>query len=240
MRKKFRSSVSRLVLEWLDGYTRQQTILSVAGAVGALLAGIVVLVVTYYLLQGILYFLTVSFGMSLRTAAVAVPVLTWSLMALLFVAYAWADWDHLQKLEVESRGRVLTARIAAHGLGSPFLALAAGPRTAHAFVKVISTFTLAGPALLATSWRLMRCSLQWQRCDREAMTELIARSLKSGGKVNLAEVIDEHPQVDWERVLPDLSRVDGVVFLHGPPAAVTLTDGFRDRISEWRQRRRED
>jgi hypothetical protein len=236
--KKSGSAVQRLTGEWLDEHVRQQTILSILGAIGALLLGLVVLAVTYFVLQGILYFLTVSFGMSLRTAGVAVPTAAWIIMALLFVAYFFADWEHLEDLQFESRGRLLTARIAAYGFGSPFLTLAAGPKTAHSFVKVISTITLAGPGLLGTSWRLVRRAVRLQRLDREAIAAVIATSLKSGAKVPLSEVADRHPQADWERTVPDLSLIDGVVFLRGPPVAVTLTDGFRERIAAWRERQR--
>jgi hypothetical protein len=237
--KQRKSSVQRLAADWLDEYVRHQSMLSVLGAIGALLLGFVVLAVTYFVLQGILYFLTVSFGMSLRTAGVVVPIGTWILLALLFVANWLADREHLENLQFESRGRLLTARVAAFGFGSPFLALAAGPKTAHSFVKVISTITLAGPGLIGTSWQLVRRAVRLQRLDREAIAAVIATSLKSGAKVLLGEVADRHPEVDWERTVPELSMIDGVVLLHGPPAAVTLTDGFRERMTEWRARRRE-
>jgi hypothetical protein len=238
--KQRRSSVQRVAAEWLEDYIRQQTLLSVVGAIAALMAGVVVLVVTYFVLQGLLYFLTVSFGMSLQTAGVVVPATTWIILALLFVAYRFADWGHLEDLQFESRGRLLTARVAAYGLGSPFLSLAAGPKTAHSFVKVISAIALAGPGLLATSRQLVRRVLQLRQSDREAMARLIAVSLKSGAKVELAEAADRNPESDWERVVRDLSLIDGIVILRGPPAAVTLTDGFRERIAEWRQRNAAD
>jgi hypothetical protein len=155
----------------------------------------------------------------------------------LFVAYLFADWEHLEDLQFESRGPRQKARLVARGFGSPWLAWAAGPRSAHSFVKIISTLALAGPGLLATSWQLVRRAVQMQRCDRAAMAGVVAAALKSGSKVELGDAANRNPQSNWEQVIPDFALIDGVVLLQGPPAAVTLTDGFRERIAEWRERR---
>lgn len=233
--KRKHSAVQRLTAEWLDESIRHQTLLGIAGAIAALIGGIVVLIITYGVLRGILFFLGVSFGISLSYAS----GIAWFILALLFVAYLFADFEHLEDLQFESRGRLITARLVARGFGSPWLGLMAGPKSAHSFVKVISMLALAGPGLLATSWQLVRRAWRLQQSNREATAWVIATSLRSGAKVELASAADQHPDANWERVIPELCLIDGVVLLQGPPAAVTLTDGFRERIAEWRDRRQE-
>jgi hypothetical protein len=165
---------------------------------------------------------------------------TWIVLGLLFVGYFTANWQHLENLEFESRGRLFTARLAGLAAGSPILNLAAGPKTAHSFVKVISATVLLGPGLVVTSWRMLVRAKRLFLLDTAACAKPIAAVLKAGRKVPLADLADKHSHVEWERVLPQLCLIDGVVILRSEPVGVAITDGLRETIAEWRAAQRDD
>jgi hypothetical protein len=211
-------------------------LLSVAGSVASLLCGIVVLFITYWLVLMLMW----MFFDWLAPSPHAKTMATWIVMGLLFVAYGTANWQHLDNLQFESRGRLWSARMAGNITGSSFMNLAAGPQTAHSFVKIISVTLLLGPGLVVTCGRLLVRALRLTRLDTESCAKLIAAVLKAARKVPLEELAEKHPQVDWERILPQLCLIDGVVILRSEPVGVVITDGLRETIAEWRGRREDD
>jgi hypothetical protein len=231
-----RPKLSTMAERWLTGYVRQQTLLGLAGAVASLLCGIVVLFITYWLVLMLMWLFFDWLAPSSQSKTMA----TWIVMGLLFVAYGTANWQHLDNLQFESRGRLCSARVAGNITGSSFMNLAAGPQTAHSFVKIISVTLLLGPGLVVTCGRLLVRTLRLARLDTDACARLIAAVLKAGRKVPLEELAGKHPNVDWERVLPQLCLIDGVVILRSEPVGVVVTDGLREAIAEWRGRREKD
>ena len=231
-----RPRLSVIVEHWLQDQVRRQTLLSLTGSVASLLSGIVVLFITYWF---VLMLMWLFFGW-LAPSPESKTIATWIVMGLLFVGYGTANWQHLENLEFESRGRLWSARMAGYASGSSFMNLAAGPQTAHSFVKVISVTLLLGPGLVVTSVRLVIRALQLTKLDTDSCAKLIAAVLKAGHKVPLEDLAEKHPHVDWEEILPQLCLIDGVVILRSEPVGVVLTDGLRETIAEWREKREDD
>ena len=219
-------------------HVRRQFWLSICGAIATFLLGLVALFITYWALQTFMFFVLLAFGradwfINLREYFV------WGAMGLLFVAYWRADWQHLENLQFESRGRLMTARVAALATGSPFLTLAAGPKTAHSFVKVLSSIVLIGPALWGTSLRLLARARRLKRLDVGLTAKILAVALKAGRKVPFSDLVERDPNADWERILPALFAVDGIVLIRSEPAGVTVTDDLRNQIAEWRSQQQD-
>jgi hypothetical protein len=228
--------LSATVESWLENHAVRHAWLSIAGSAASLLGGIVVLYITYWFVTLLMWMVFDWLVPSPEAKATA----TWIVLGLLFVGYFTANWQHLENLEFESRGKLFTARLAGLAAGSPFLNLAAGPKTAHSFVKVISATVLLGPGLVVTSWRLLVRAKRLFLLDTAACAKPIAAVLKAGRKVPLDDLADKHPHIDWEQVLPQLCLIDGVVILRSEPVGVAITDGLRDTIGVWRAAHKDD
>ena len=178
------SKLSTTVERWLESHARRHGWLSIAGSAASLLGGIVVLYITYWFVTMLMWMV---FDWLVPTPT-AKATATWIVLGLLFVGYFTANWQHLENLEFESRGRLFTARLAGLAAGSSFLNLAAGPKTAHSFVKVISATLLLGPGLVVTSWRLLVRAKRLFLLDTAACAKPIAAVLKAGRKVPLEDL----------------------------------------------------
>lgn len=211
--------------KWVAKSLNRQVVLRLLGAVGCFLAACAVLWLTWWAIFGVVWFITASFALS----STAIGVISWIVWGLLFVAYATANWQHLEKLEFESPAKLRVARAAAILADSPFLALT-GPQTVGSFVKVIAVILLVGPGMAWTSWKLLQQALAAWRGSPDHVAEILQTLATAGARVSLEELT----RVDApEKVAATFAAVrlfDGVIYRSSEPVGLVLADSLRDEL----------
>lgn len=214
------------VAKWLEGYQKQRVLLLWLGCAGTALLSIPVLFVTWWVIWFVLLF-----AFSVLIPGSMLPIVTWGVWLLLFVAHATANRQHLENFKFESEGKLVAARYAARVSGMSSLALLAGPETMHSFVKFISLTLLMGPALIGLSWRLARGAIAAQKMDVPLVASALKELLVANARSPVDEIASKVGSPDPPRLLRELLLIDGVILLTSGDPSLTVTDGLRKEVS---------
>lgn len=215
----------RRLRDWVANYLTRRMMLCFLGAFVCALIGIGVLWLSWWTIYGIIWFILLSFS----PPALPIFIATWVIFVLLFVAYATANWPHLENLQTESPARLRAARAAAILTDSPFLALA-GPKTFGTFVKAVSAVALVGPGTMMTSWRLLLQARAAWRGSPDQVAEILKTLATVGVRVPLDELLRSDPT---DRFVPTFQAVqlfDGIILRTSEPVGVVLSDGLREEV----------
>jgi hypothetical protein len=71
---------------------------------------------------------------------------------------------------------------------------------------------------------------EWLAMDAHSCAAVLWMLLSRRKKVSFEEIKTELPWLDLALVLPQITRISGVFYLHGPPAGLSLTDDLRTAI----------
>lgn len=224
------------VQAWLTEKHRRDMLLCAAGAVAVVPLAFVVLYITFWLIYPVVW---IGFGSILSQTEISVTQAVTIVLVLLFISNLVTDREYLDKLEFETgagvRLKIALARVSGNGILAAFV----GPKTAHSFVKILTTLLFTGPRLLVASVRLARNVMRLKSLDIEGCGRVIGTLLKNEGRVPLAAILQKYPRLDPHVVLPQLKLIDGVVFLLSEPVGLTLSPGLCGEIRSWREQARE-
>ena len=214
------------VAKWLEGYQRQRVLLLWLGSAGTAVLSIPVLFVTWWVILFVLVF-----AFSWLIPASMMLAATWIVWLLLFVAYATANWQHLENFKFESEGKLVAARYAAYISGISSLALMAGPDTMHSYVKMLSLILLIGPSLVGLSWRLAKGAIAAQKMDVPLVAAAMKELLAADRRYAVDELAAKVGSPDPPRLLRELLLIDGVILLTTGDPSLTVTDSLRTEVS---------
>lgn len=224
-------SAQAAIENWVREYCVKQHRLRIVGGVASIGLSLVVLLITYYLVR---FFLWFSFSWLLGTGW-GLTFGAWMVMALLFVAYFTANYQELEELQFESKGKLVTARVASYVSGNSFLALAAGPETMHSFVKVLSVTILAGPALLFNGLRLFQSAAKLKQLDVEMTATTLRRLAKAGTKIPLGDLLENVPDANPVTLIDSMQQIDGVIIRRGENSGMYLTEPLQLELGRARK-----
>ena len=88
----------------------------------------------------------------------------------------------------------------------------------------------AGPRLLDWAIRSFGEARRWKQMDVHSCAAVLWVLMSRTGKVSFDEIREKLAWLDLEAVLPEMKRLEGVVFLKTTPAGLSLTQDFRDQI----------
>jgi hypothetical protein len=177
-------------------------------AVVALLAGLVVLFLTFWLAYAIIWFgfqgvsavSSLAFSKKLHLTHEWRLIISAVFLVLLFIQHLrtsqWHWGDHPARDDYSP--------IAGHVLG-PWALL----RYPGASANMIADMLLSGPRLVTGSWTLLRESGRLKRLDVEGCSQLLAFLASRPGVVPYAEL----REAGWEDWFGQLRNIEGVVFL---------------------------
>ena len=207
--------------------------LDFAAAGAAVLGGMLVLFISYYVTFGVTWFVLV-FPWHVPNAAWWARITAGVVVVLSFVE-SWRDqrtlFDQLTH-ESSAGGVALSAGLYLLGVGcGPRCLIPLSPATSRNLVRVIADGYCSGPRLLVNSVRLVRRGRARARADFEGCTRVLRMALKKPGRLPFKRVAKAHPDLNLLRIAEQLSWIDGVVLLRTEPAGMTLTDGLRDEVS---------
>lgn len=216
----------RRLVEWLNAYRRKHATWCLAGAIGVALLAAVAWFLTFWAIKFVLW---VGFSWVLATPFLqTLGVL--GVCGLVVVAHRRANWEQIQELKTDHPALAGSLQAAAWITGDALFVLA-GPKTFSSFVKVWAMITLTAPRLTQLSWELYRRSQTAAGMDVEACAVVLATLLKSDRKVPLDELIQKAPDLDWRRVLREVTVVDGVQVRLGDDPLVSIADSEREEIT---------
>jgi hypothetical protein len=87
-----------------------------------------------------------------------------------------------------------------------------------------------GPRLFDWAFRSFGEARRWRGMDIHSCAAVLWLLISKPGKVSFD---DMRQQLDWlnlDAVLPDITRIPGIVFLKTPPPGLSLTQDFRDQV----------
>jgi hypothetical protein len=226
-----RQTLLNRMSHWTAQYLQGQRRLCQLGCVGCAAAAWPVFYLTFWVIYAVLW---VGFQ-GLLTTHSARLVGSWCVVLLLIPAYVTANWNELRSLKFESSDRQLAARAIAHASGMPGLAFLAGPQTAHAFVKVLSSTLLLGPGLVHLAFRLGARSKLLSRLDADAVSQALAILIEQDQRVSLNE-LSQKTHAPEDRLLADLALIEGVVPLKSGELGYTLNEELRQELLRYRPR----
>ncbi len=216
----------RRLVEWLNAYRRKHATWCLAGAIGVALLAAIAWFLTFWVIKFVLWvgFSWVLANPFLRTLGAL------GVCGLVVVAHRRANWEQIQELKTDHPALAGSLQAAAWITGDSLFVLA-GPKTFSSLVKVWAMITLTAPRLTQLAWELYRRSQTAAGMDVEACAVVLATLLKSDRKVPLDELIQKAPDLDWRRVLREVTVVDGVQVRLGEDPLVSIADSEREEIT---------
>ena len=101
----------------------------------------------------------------------------------------------------------------------------------HEVVPLVFLWVLfTGPRLFDWAFRSFAGARRWKQMDIDSCAAVLWILMAQSGKVSFDEIRRKLDRLDLEAVLPEIRRVDGVVFLKTTPAGLSLTQDLRDQI----------
>ncbi len=208
------------------------------GAVGLCLVGALAVFITFWAFYVALSGALPTFGVfrplrnpdTLRTIA-------WVLVGLTFLGRLAFFRRQLDNYEFETGASQTISLSLARVSGHSFLALAAGPKTALTFLKLLVSIFCIGPAMLHQALDLVILALGLRRLDMASCAPIMVVLYKADKKVSFSEIFRQAPTADPSAVLAQLQYLDGVAFRTSDPPGLSLASHLRDEIDEWRRRR---
>lgn len=108
----------------------------------------------------------------------------------------------------------------------------------HPAVRVVLNLLLLAPRLVLLTRLTWGLSGRLKRVDLAATGRAVDLLMAADGRVPLPELIDEFPLADPQRLIDDLTGVDGVVFLIRDTPGLTATPSLIEDYEEWRKQAR--
>lgn len=198
------------------------------GSVAALVLGIVVCVVSFWLIYGALW---LGFQWCLPHTHGTRMILAGVWVALLFVGNARTDREYLSSYTVDTfgGGEAYTIDVPNVGIVSNLNFLS--PNTVNSMTKVIAQLLFIGPRLITASWRLARRAVEFTRFD-VAPAARVAERLRTGkGRVPFTDLMTSFDPETMQAGLRDLKMLDAIQFLDSKPAGAMLTSDFREELA---------
>lgn len=223
-------TIIEAIVKWAAEYRDRRFKLCVGGAILSVIGSLCVYLLTWGILQAILWFFTGLEGVLLGIAAVL------GCLGLTLV-YVVLDSAKLKQLiPTESR----TLRVAMQPIllvGTAVSAFFTNQETYEWFVKTVSWSVMIAPALAMHGLVLAREAQRVQQLDPEFVAPFLIQLAKAGKRVpleKLAEKLEDHTIAD---LIEQLSLIDGVIIRTEGKAGMYLTDPLQETLKQVRDNR---
>jgi len=219
-------SARTAIRDWVAHEARSQFIWSIVGVVFSAIGGFLALYVTY---QCLIFIGNWSFH-SILTSQFSVRIFAWIMIGLLFVLYFTIDQRRLERIEFDSKESLRAARMGSIILGSSFLSLAAGPKSAITFVKIWLMILLMVPGLSALAVQLAYRAIQLSRIHAGDLSRALILALRAGQRIPLQQVFETSKSLSPPELKYQLKLIDGVIIRDDPPPGIYLTETLQKSL----------
>ena len=224
------------VATWVGEQAGRDAVMYTGAAAILLPCAVAATLGTYFFIFGVLWVLKLSFFGSGGTWVVYLLAL--AVVGLLFWTNTVVDREEFETYQVDLSTKGMVALHVSRLTGNSWMMLLASPSDMHALVRIISNALLIGPRLFEMSWAMWKLSRRLRSIDPGPVGKAIGLLMKAGGRVPLAALLEEFPHSDSQRLVDDVTAVDGVVFLSTQPPGLTVTPTLMEEYETWRSERR--
>jgi hypothetical protein len=218
-----------LIQHWLEKKIKTHIVVCWAGAVLALLAGGVVLFLTFWLAYLVLYI--GEFGVSAMGELVFNHALrlthSWRILICgLFLAALFAEWLRRSPEDLGNYGEIKApagarALVLYDGAMGAFAMLLDNPQ---ASATMITDILCVGPRLVLGTVALVRAALRWRQFNAADCAWVLQSLVYKGSAVGDDEFCAGLEGRDWNQLKRVVAQLPGVVFLE---KGLSLTEDFR-------------
>ncbi len=218
------------VVAWLTRHLRKQASASLFLGVLCLLGGLAILLVTWGLVYAVSLF---ALGPWIGYRHWLHSVAGWIMLPALFWGNARTSREYLSEYSVTvgtASDQVVNFYLPGVGMTSSVNPLA--PETIHTGVKMITDCLYSGPRVVIAGFRNLAKARRLKAVDAVACGAVIAGLLAAGRKLSFQDIINQVGEIDPGKIFNQLREVEGVIFLAGPPAGLTLSQDLRQELLE--------
>ena len=208
---------------WLRRRVRHQTKVTIGAC-----AGMAVLGLLAFAIQGGLLYLIFSYAYSSRFLGVLTVVLLFGSMT----GFVWltapsrlGDSVH----EIMTGNGTVKVRLAPT-LSNAWTFAMGSLETDQSIPERILSVMMLMPRMSWTSFYIFRRISRIKAVDIEGCSKILRIMLKRSERVEAAEIADQHTDMDAAAIFSQMSLIDGVVFLTKDEVGISLANRFRDDL----------
>lgn len=231
---EFRSSKSGLTIaDWLATRARRDAIIY-AGATGLLaVCGVFALAATY------LFAYLVLRGLAFATCDVIPRFLLYlaalAVLVSLFVLQRRFDGDDVEPVNVDAGTRgELTLRLSRLTGSSWLMYLDKPGGELNPVIRMVTNLLFLAPRLFRVSWRMWTVTQRLRSMDVATVAAALDTLMQAGGRIAIGEVVQDFPHHDPQRLIENMTTVDGVILLASDPPGLTLSPAFVEDFDAWK------
>lgn len=221
-----------VVKAWLRRRNRAAMGWNLAGAVGLMLAGVVVLYVSFWVCYGVIWFvsspfLPVSHGVRLLLSA--------GFILLVVVVGARQNWEDIDPLRQQVRMAkdmdITFSPFNQYGVSLKTDAVKAGAFEVRSIAAVCNAVLCGGAKLLIGGVRSLRRFWRLRSLEVDGCARVLALLAAQGRRQSFTEIVQKIPGLNPVRTFDDLRYVEGVLFLSNEPPGLTLHPDLKAELS---------
>lgn len=225
--------MEQATISWLQSKIKTERLWRVAAMVGSVLAGGLILYISFWVSYGVLWFISCSF---LPVRGEVILLLASGFMAAVVIVGArqnMADLDPLQRQVRMAKDMDITLTpYSRYGMSYNTDAVKAAAFEVRSVAAVINYILCGGVKLVfgaVAQWRRFR---RLGTVDVNAAAQVLGLLYAAGKRQSFAEIIEKLPDIDAVKVSYDLRFVDGVLFLSSDPPGLTLHPDLKEEMSK--------
>jgi hypothetical protein len=200
--------------------------------VGCLLAGLLVLYVSFWISYGVIWFISHSFFPLTHRGILLIAA---GFMTLVVLVGAKQNRERLEPLERQVRLAhdmdITLSPYTRYGMSYNTNAVKAGAFEIRSLASVINYVLCGGVLLVLSSVRKLRQFRQLKRIDVDGCARVIALLHGVARRQSFAEIVEKLPGLNPVKVFDDLRWIGGVLFLSGEPSGLTLHPDLRSELT---------
>lgn len=186
---------------------------------------------------GLFLFLWGTFSCGLGWQLALIPTI--GITAGLFLLQRRYDSEPAELFEIDAgtRGRV-KLRLSRLTGNSWLLFLDRPVGESNAFMRFCANVGLLAPRLFAVGRRMWKRSRRLKALDVPSVAAGLDGLMQSGRRVSIGEFVQDFPDKDPQRLIEDLTSLDGVVLLASDPPGLTLAPSLVEEFEDWKREAR--
>ncbi len=228
---EFRSSKPGLTIaDWLAARARHDAIIY-AGATGLLaMCGVFALAATYIFTYLVLWGLLC--GVLPRSL---LHLLALGIVASLFPLQRRFDGDDVEPVKIDAgvRGE-LTLRLSRLTGSSWLMYLDKPGGELNPLVRIVTNLLFLAPRLFRVSWRMWHLTRRLRSMDVATVAAALDTLMQAGGRIAIGDLVQDFPHHDPQRLIANMTTVDGVILLASDPPGLTLSPAFVEDFDAWK------
>lgn len=217
-----------IVQTWLDRTLWAAIAWNTAAVAGFFFTGLAILYLSFWFSYGVIWFLAHSFFPLAHHTILLIDAI---FMTLVVIVGARQNWDDLEPIQREVRLArdmdVTLTPYSRYGVSYNTDAMKAGAFQIRSAAVLINYVLCGGVKLVLGSFAKVRLLKRLKAIDKNGCARVIALLLKTPRRHSFQEIVENLPGLNPVTTFDDLRHIEGVLFLSGEPAGLTLLPELR-------------